>query len=106
MSRQTQMNIPITDSLEEETMHLFDAEARKEVVLCGAETSADDRRSVGGYLEDRLNNIEVGTICKRCKPRTVAFARRLCLESAAEGRTDDAHEYRWLADTLARETCL
>ena len=53
MSRQTQMNIPITDSLEEETMHLFDAEARKEEALCGAETSADDRTSLQYYAERR-----------------------------------------------------
>ena len=30
MFRKTRMNMPITDSHEEETMHLFDAEAREE----------------------------------------------------------------------------
>ena len=104
MSRQTQMNMSITDSHEEETMHLFDAGARKEEALCGAETSADDRRSVGGYLEDRLHDIEVGTVCQPCKDRAVAFARRLCQEFVAEGRTDETKVYRWLADTLAKET--
>ena len=84
-------------------MHLFDAEARKEVALCGAETSADDRISLKYYAEQRRHCLTVGTVCESCKDRAVAFARRLCRELVAEGRTDGAHEYRWLADTLARE---
>ena len=106
MSRQTQMNIPITDSRGEETMHLFDAEAREEEALCGAETSVDDRISLKYYVVRRLDDLAVGTVCERCKPRTVTFARRLCREFVAEGRTDEAHEYRRLADRLAKETCM
>ena len=104
MSRQTQMNIPITDSLEEETMHLFDAEARKEVAFCGAKTSADDRTSLQYYEERRRHSLTVGTVCEPCKDRSVAFARRLCREFVAEGRSDEAEVYRCLADTLAKET--
>ena len=106
MSRQTQMNISITDSHEEETMHLFDAEARKEEALCGEETSAADRTSLKYYAEQRRHGLAVGTVCERCKDRSVAFARRLCREFAAEGRTGEAQEYRWLTDTLAKETCM
>ena len=106
MSRQTQMNISITDSHEEETMHLFDAEARKEEALCRAETSADDRISLQYYEEQRrAQPYAVGTVCERCKDRAVAFARRLLPGiGVAEGRTDEAEEYRRLADTLAKET--
>ena len=106
MSRQTQMNIPITDNHEEETMHLFDAEAREEEALCGAETSVDDRISLKYYGERRRDNHAVGTVCQPCKDRTVAFAMRLHLELVAEGRTDEAQEYRRLADRLAKETSL
>lgn len=44
-------------------MHLFDNDNRDEEALCGADTSADCRTSMGGYLEDRLNEIAVGTAC-------------------------------------------
>ena len=56
MSRQTQMNISITDSQEGETMHLFDAGARKEEALCRAETSVDDRTSLQYYAKRRTTN--------------------------------------------------
>ncbi len=104
MPRQTRIIMPVTDSQEEETMHLFDAEARKEEALCGAETSAADRISLQYYLEQRRYEIPVGTVCERCKPRTVAFAKCLRLELVAEGRTDEAQEYRRLADRLTKET--
>ncbi len=104
MPMQTQKLKPITDSQEEETVHLFDAEARKEEALCGAETSAADRISLQYYLEQRRYEIPVGTVCERCKPRTLAFARGQRLELVAEGRTDEAQEYRRLADRLTKET--
>lgn len=105
MSRYTRMNMSITDS-HEEAMHLFDAEAREEEALCGAETSVDDRISLQYYLERRIDDLAVGTVCELCKPRTVAFARRLHLELVAEGRMDEAQEYRRLAGRLTRETCM
>ena len=106
MFRQTQLKRSITDSHEEETMHLFDAEAREEETLCGADTSVDDRISLQYYLERRRYDLEVGTVCERCKPRTVAFAIRLSREFVAEGRMDEAQEYRRLADRLTKETSL
>ncbi len=104
MSRQTQMNMPFTDSREEETMHLFDAEAREEEALCRAKTSADDRISLKYYGEQRRDNHAVGTVCQPCKDRAVAFARRLSREFMAEGQTDEAQEYQRLADRLTEET--
>ena len=56
MSRQTQLKMPLTDSQEEETMHLFDAEARKEEALCGAETAAADRISLQYYVKRSMMN--------------------------------------------------
>ena len=106
MSRNTRMNMSITDSHEEETMHLIDAEAREEEALCGAEASVDDRISLQYYLKRRIDDLAVGTVCELCKPRTVAFAMRLCREFVAEGRLDKAQEYRRLADRLTKETSL
>ena len=106
MSRNTRMNMPIIDSHEEETMHLFDAEAREEEALCGAETSPNNRISLQYYVDGRRYDLAVGTVCELCKPRTVAFAMRLHLELVAEGRTGEAQEYRRLADRLTRETCM
>ncbi len=105
MSRQTQMNMPFTDSREEETMDLFDAEAREEEALCGAETD-DDRISLKYYGDRCRYDLDVGTVCEPCKDRAVTFARRLCREFMAEGRLDEAEEYRRLADRLAKETCM
>ncbi len=48
-------------------MHLFDDNARKENALCEADTSADELRSVDGYLDDRLYGSSVGTVCEGCK---------------------------------------
>ena len=45
-----------TNSRYESTeFHLFDTDATEEKARCGADTSADYRRGVGGYLESRLH---------------------------------------------------
>ena len=87
-------------------MHLFDTDAREEKALCGVDTSADDRKGVDGYLEDRLYGVSVGTVCERCKALAVPFAVNLITDMEAEGLLDEAEEYRQLADTLLRETGL
>ena len=87
-------------------MHLFDTDATEEKALCGANTSADDRRGVNGYLEDRLYGNSVGIVCERCKPLAVPFVLNLSRAPEAEGLLDEAEEYRELADRLARETGL
>ena len=87
-------------------MHLFDTDATEEEALCGAETSADDRRGVNGYLEDRLDGNWIGTVCEGCKAQTVPFAVNLTRDLEAESRQDEADEHRKLADTLLRETGL
>ena len=56
-------------------MHLSDAYDVK--ALCGEDTSANDRRDVNGYLEDRLHGSSVGTVCEACKARAVPFALNL-----------------------------
>ena len=87
-------------------MHLFDTDASEEKALCGVDASADDRRGVDGYLEDRLNGVWVGAVCEGCKALAVPFAVNLTRDLEAEGRLDEAEEYRKLADTLLRETGL
>ena len=100
----TKMKAGLTGRREEKTMHLFDADAREEKALCGADTSADRRRSMGGYLEDRLNETGVGIACEGCKSRAVPLAVNLARDLEAEGLLDEAQEYRELAETLGRET--
>ena len=85
------------DRREEETMHLFHADPREEEALCGADTSADRRRSMGGYLEDRLNEVGVGTVCEECKVRGVRWTENRILKLEA-----DAGELRDSADELER----
>ncbi len=85
-------------------MHLFDHDARDEEALCGADTTADCRRSVGGYLEDRLHEMGVGIACEGCKGWAVSFAVNLARDLEDEGLLDETQEYRELAETLARET--
>ena len=87
-------------------MHLFDTDAREEKALCGADTSADDRIGVDYYLGRRKDDLEVGTVCEGCKAQTVPFAVNRSRDKEAEGRLDEADEYRQLADTLVRETGL
>lgn len=87
-------------------LHLIDPNANKERAFCGEDTSIHDRISVYGYLEDRLRGSWVGTICEQCKPLAVPFAISLSRDLEAEGRLDEAYEYRVLADTLRRETGL
>ena len=85
-------------------MHLFDNDAREEKALCGAETSADCRRSVSGYLEHRLNDADVGTICEGCKLLAPRFAMTLAQDLVDEGLLDEAVMYRDLSEGLLRET--
>ena len=87
-------------------LHLIDPNANKERAFCGEDTSIHDRISVYGYLEDRLRGSWVGTICERCKALAVPFAKRRARNLEAEGRLEEADEYRLLADTLRRETGL
>ena len=98
---------PETNSRYESTeFHLFDNDATEEKALCGADTSADYRRGVGGYLESRLHGLWVVTICEGCKALAIPFAANLTRDLEAEGLLDEAEEYRQLADTLLRETGL
>ena len=85
-------------------MHLFDDNARKENALCGADTSADELRSVDGYLDDRLYGSLVDTVCEGCKVLAAPFAGNLIRHLEGEGRVEEAEEYRQLASTLLRET--
>ena len=85
-------------------MHLFDGNARSERAFCGADTSAEERRSVSGYLEDRLNGIGLGSVCESCKAFAPPFALRLSRDLEAEGVPDEGEEYRRLAETLLKET--
>lgn len=51
-------------------MQLFDVHAAEEKILCRADAAAEDRRSVRGYLEDRLNGIGVGPSAKRASDKS------------------------------------
>ena len=81
-------------------MHLFDADAREEESLCGAEVSVLDLTTVQDYLECRKHNSSVPTVCNACKVPAIHFARMRHFALTDEGMTDEAEIYRWLADTL------
>ena len=87
-------------------MHLFDIDAAEEEALCGVNTTDGDTRGVEGYLDDRLDDNWIGTICEGCKALAAPFATKRGRDLEAEGLLDEAEEYRRLADTLARETGL
>ena len=84
--------------------HLFDEDARCEGAFCGAESSTEDRVSVGYYMGQRKNSIEVGSVCEPCKRFAPPLALRLSRDLEAEGMPDESEGYRRLAETLARET--
>ena len=99
----TEMRFQLTRS-ELFEMHLFDEDAREEEALCGRKTAGTERRSVMGYLEDRLFGNRVGTVCQDCKDRIASFAGKMIDELEANKCVEQADEYRLLAGTLARET--
>ena len=85
-------------------MHLFDENARREEALCGAGTSAVNRRGVRGYLCERLAKIDVGTVCEGCKAQAIPFAQTIAQDLEAEGLLDEADKYRRLYEKLLKET--
>ena len=85
-------------------MHLFDENAAAEQALCGKDATGTERRGVGGYLEDRLYCNWVGAICQDCKALAAPFTGKIINDLEADGRVEEADEYRLLAGTLARET--
>ena len=44
--------------------HPSDENARSERAFCGADSSTDDRVSVGYYMEQRKKGLEVGSVCE------------------------------------------
>lgn len=84
--------------------HLFDENARCERAFCGADSSTEDRVSVGYYMEQRKNGLDVGTVCESCKAFAPPFALRRSRDLEAEGMLDEAEEYRRLYETLRKET--
>ena len=97
-NRQPVTELESTRRYEEPVMHLFDEDEVEEETLCGADISADNRRSVMFYLEDRLHGADVGTVCEGCKVPAPRFAMKLAQDLEAE-------DYRRLAQALLKETC-
>ena len=61
-----EMTIRLTDRLEkEETMHLFNTEAREGMALCGAAASVRDLITAQDCLKQRIDGIPVRNICQR-----------------------------------------
>ena len=85
-------------------IHLFDANAREEKALCGADVSVHDLTTVQVYLESRWQDLSLPTVCNCCKGPAIQFARMRSAELEADGMTDEAEIYGRLADTLSRET--
>ena len=102
--RDLQTRLDTEGSCELTEMHLFDADAREEEAICGAEVSVHDLTGVDDYLERRRHDLSLSTVCNRCKVSAIPFARMRGSAVEAEGTTDEAEAYRQLADTLSRET--
>ena len=85
---------------------LIDPNADEERALCGGDSSVHDRMSVDYYLHRRKDGLEVGTVCEACKALAIPVAESTARNLEAEGRLDEADEYRVRADTLRRETGL
>ena len=85
-------------------MHLFDAEANEEKGLCGAGGFAHDLTTVQYYLERRMDDGPVGTVCEECKVFAVRWTDRyhrkleadagVCLAKAERLRRKDTVRYR------------
>ena len=84
--------------------HLFDESALSERAFCGADSSTENRVSVGYYMTQRKTGLEVGSVCEPCKAFAPPFALRLSRDLEAEGMPDEAEEYQRLAETLLKET--
>ena len=85
-------------------MHLFDADARGEEALCGTEVSVLNLTTVQDYLRRRGHDLSLPTVCSRCRVSAVPFARMRRSALLDEGMMDEAEIYRWVADTLSKET--
>lgn len=85
-------------------MHLFDSDARGEEALCGTEVSVFNLTTVQDYLRRKGHDLSLPTVCNRCKVSAIPFARMRRSALLDEGLTGEAEVYRWLADTLSRET--
>ena len=84
--------------------HVFDENAAEERALCGDASSSDGRIGVDYYMGQRKDGLGVGTVCEGCKALVPPFARGHSRDLEADGRLDEAEDYRELADTLLRET--
>ena len=85
-------------------MHMVNRYATRERPLCGGSASDDERIAVDYHLEERKDNVPVGTVCEGGKVRSIPFAEQIYRNLVDEGLPDDAEEHRRLARTLARET--
>ena len=84
-------------------MHLFDEEARDEEAICETEASVHHLTTVQDYIERRVHDLALPTVCEGCKDLAAPFAENLSRDLAAEGLRDEAEEYRQLLGTLRRE---
>lgn len=86
-------------------MHQFDADARGEAALCGTEVSVLNLTTAQDFLERRGNDSRFRRSTAAARHRqAIPFAKMRLSALLAEGLTDEAEIYRWVADTLSRET--
>ena len=85
-------------------MHLFDEEARDAETLCETEVSVHHLTTVQDYMERRVHDLPLPTVCDGCKALAAPFAENIIRNLETEGLVDEAERYRLLAGTLLRET--
>ncbi len=84
MTPPTDITKRLTDPLQEETMHLFDADAREEKALCGADVSAEDLMTVQYCLAQLIRGVPVGNVCRACIRFAACWAEEHCRKLEAE----------------------
>ena len=84
MTRITRTTIRPADRREEDTMHLFDADAKEEEALCGAEASVHDLITVQYCLRQLIDDVPVGNVCRICMACAARWAVEHCRKLEAD----------------------
>ena len=104
MTPLTKMMKRLADPREGEAMHLFDAEAREELTLCGATAFIHDRITLQYCLRQLIDGNPVGNVCRACMVQAACWAEGHCRKLKTETillqaralrlRNRDAKRYR------------
>lgn len=84
MNSSTDLTKRLTDPKQEETLHLFDADAREEKALCEADAYAEDLMTVQYCPTQLIRGVPVGNACRTCMDLAACWAEEHCRKLQAE----------------------